>query len=349
MTNKLGITIKSRLNCGNLELKKKKNAFFIDGGGTKGPYAVGVFRYLFEKNPYLNLADVDIFGGTSVGSYLATALSIGYDKNDFITMSKTMDISNLVDSKYLFMITIWRFIRLNYLYDDKGRESIVQMIIDAKIDAMCEHLGRNVSSTDITIGDLKQLINTYPDIYKHLIVNTVDISANEQIFMTTLDSKSDNIKLFDALLASSSIPFVFRPSIFYRSPEGQYGYEQKPGYTTNTFIDGGVCTNNPLDYFLLNEKKFKQYDLWLLEFTKEPTYTNVYGFMSLLEQLIDYLITGKNDVKMDLVKKHYQINTINLCLRSGTLDICTKEQIQATIEEIYEECVSGNIYFENNE
>ncbi len=28
--------------------------FFINGGGTKGVFAIGVIKYLFEKNPHLD-------------------------------------------------------------------------------------------------------------------------------------------------------------------------------------------------------------------------------------------------------------------------------------------------------
>jgi predicted acylesterase/phospholipase RssA len=78
-----------------------KNAFFIEGGGTKGVYAIGILKYLFDNNPHFSLADVNIFGGTSVGSYLATALSLGFQKDDMIEISKIIDISKLIDSKYI--------------------------------------------------------------------------------------------------------------------------------------------------------------------------------------------------------------------------------------------------------
>jgi predicted acylesterase/phospholipase RssA len=331
-----------------------QNAFFIEGGGTKGVYAIGVLKYLFESNKYLNLNSVSIFGGTSVGSYLATALSLGCQKEDLIQVSQVINIGELIDSKYIFLITLYRFLACGYLYDDSGRQDIVWKILQCKMDAINKHLEFNdnnkITGKDITFGHLKILIQKYPNIYKHLIINTVDISKSEQIFMTTLNDKWTNIKLADALLASSAIPFVFKTTTLYYYPDSDtYGYAQTDTSTINNFIDGGVSTNNPLDYFLLNNKEYSSYNLWLLKFTNHPQYVRIDNIITLLKQLSEYLITGKNDIKMDLVEEEYKINTINLNTKAGTLEIYSAEKIQEIIETIYNQCVAGIIHFDNNQ
>lgn len=332
--------------------QNNKHIFCIEGGGTKGVYAIGVLKYLFETNQYLDIKTVEIFGGTSVGSYLSTALSLGYQKDDILQISKIIDISKLIDSKYMFMMTAYRFVTQGYLYDDLGRQDIIKKILDLKINTIKQHLGlpadKQLSGKDLTFGDLKKLILTYPDIYKHLLINVVDISRDEQIFMTTLDNKWDDIKLFDAMLSSSSIPFVFKPvSLYYYPSLDKYGYQQTAESTVDMLVDGGVSTNNPLDYFLLNDDKFLNYKLWLLKFTSHSHYTKMDGTITLLKQLADYLISGKNDVKMDLIEDEYNINTINLHSSAGTLDIYTQEEIQKIIQDIYVQCSEGKLYFTN--
>ena len=340
---------------------RKLNAFFTEGGGTRGTFAIGILEYLFEDNPYIKLADIDIFGGTSVGSYLNTALSLGFQKNDLLDFSKSIDISNLVDAKYLFMLTAARFLRQGYLYNDVGRDSMVRGILNFKFDNIIKHLqliGTEVNvivnvidnASDLTFGHLRHLIKIYPKIYKHLIINVVDISRNQQIFMTTLEEKWDAIKLYDAMMASSAIPFVFKSStLYYEAGTDTYTYQATATTTENKLIDGGVATNNPSDYFLINQDKFADYNLWLLKFTTKPNYVTVNGIMPLLYRLIDFLIGGQNvqNVTADLMHKIYNINCINLHSEAGTLTTYTQSEIQQCISDIYQKCLKGELFFGN--
>lgn len=329
-----------------------KNAFFIEGGGTRGIYGIGVLKYLQSANPYIKLDQVDIFGGTSVGSYLATALSLGYQKDDLVEITKIIDVRKLIDSKYMFMMTMYRFMTQGHLYDDTGRQDIIKKILDYKIVMIKDHLGiadqANFGGKDLTFSHLKKLIASHPITYKHLLINVVDISKNDQIFMTTLNDEFDDIKLFDAMSASSSIPFVFKPvTMYYHGNTKKYGYQQLDGSTINNLVDGGVSTNNPLDFFLLNDEKYSHYKLWLLKFTNYPQYVKIDSTIILLKQLMEYLITGKNDIKMNLVEEDYHINCINLHSTAGTLDIYTPEAAQKIIDDIYNQCVSGKLFFGN--
>lgn len=328
------------------------NGFFIGGGGTKGIYALGVLKYLFEKNPYIDLNTAKIIGGTSVGSYFAAALSLGTKKDDVIEISKKINLDNLIDNKYLFFVTACRFLSYGYLYSNDGRIEIIKTILDHKFDVIKSHLNlsndKSFQSTDLTFGQLKKLIDQYPNIYKHLVINTVDISRSTQLFMTTLDDKCDNIKIFTALMASSSIPYIFKPvTMYYDSHNDIYNNDEIVGSTINTLVDGGVCTNNPLDYFLLHDKKFKDYKLWLLKFSCTPDYVRIGNDKTLIEQLIEYLLSGKNDIKATMIEREYFISIINLHVTAGTLDIYTQKQIQNIFNEIYEECKKGILRFDD--
>ncbi|QGR54171.1 patatin-like phospholipase [Moumouvirus maliensis] len=326
-----------------------KHAFFIEGGGTKGVYAAGVLKYLFEENEFLSLKNVEVFGGTSVGSYLSTALSLGYDKEDILGITKLIDLAKLIDSKYMFVFTAYRFLSKGFLYDDTGRQDIVSKILNYKIDIIKKHLeitDENFNGIHLTFGHLKQLISNYPDIYKHLLINTVDISRKEQIFMTTLNDNWDHIKLFDAMLASSSIPFVFQQTkLYYDTINKKYIYEKLPNTTENYFVDGAVSNNNPLDYLLLHDE-LKNYNLWLLQFTNKPKYVNIDSNFTLLKQLVDHIMGAKNNINMELLHQEYQINIINLNSKAGALDIYTPEKVQNIIEDIYNQCLSGTLHFE---
>lgn len=329
--------------------KSEKNMFFIDGGGTKGVYAIGVIKYLFDENPYLDLTNVNIFGGTSVGSYIATALSFGYTSEDIVSVAEIIDLSKLIDNKYLFMVTACRFMMYGYLYNNDGRMDIITKILSYKLNNIKNHLGitdNNFKPNDLTFAHLKKLINLYPAIYKDLIVNTVDISRGQQVFPTTLNDKWNDIKIVDALMASSAIPIVFDHSTLYYYPEtDRYGYAKTNASLQSFFVDGGMATNNPMDYFLYNYDQYTDYKMWILKFDNLPPYVKIDGLFDYLNQIINYFISSKHDVKRDLLENMYQINSINLHVKNSVMKIYTHKQVTDIIDQIYQKCVDGQLHF----
>lgn len=348
----MGEKIEIFLNKRNKTLRTEsntKNAFLISGGGTRGVFAIGILKYLFEDNPHFCLQNTSIFGGTSVGSFLACALSLGFTRENTIEMSKIIDLSHLIDNKWLFMLTTYRFLSKGHLYDDSGRKKIIENILEYRIDIINNHLDfpEKITGKNLTFNHLKILINKYPNIYKHLLINAVDINRGQQIFMTTLDNKCDNIKLMDALMASSAIPFVFgTTNIYYYPSSNSYGYSQMSDGLKCHLIDGGVSTNNPTDFFLINNALFNDYNLWLINFTSKQEYLKIDGTISMGKQVLDYLISGKNDIKMQLVEEQFKINTINLHSTDGTIVLYTPQQIEKIINDIYDQCINGKILFD---
>ena len=85
----------------------------------------------------------------------------------------------------------------------------------------------------------------------------------------------------------------------------------------------------------------------MLKFTARPEYVPIDSTYSLLNQLIDYLTSGKNDIKMKIIHEDYNINIINLHSKAGTLDVYTQEQIKKIIEDIYIECLNHKLFFGN--
>jgi|SRR5579872_107996 len=329
-----------------------KHAFFIEGGGTKGVYAIGILKYLSDMNPYIKLDGIDLFGGTSIGSYIAAGLSLGCRKDDFDQIAKKIDIADLTDKGYMFAWTMYRFATYGYLYNDGGRRKVISTILNQRNAQIKKHLelpdSTKFDAMDLKIGELRKLIIKYPETYRHLIINTVDLNRNQQLFITTLEDKWDTIKLSDGLLASSALPFVFQPmQFYYDSATDTYSYIPSATSTLNQLIDGGAATNNPLDYFLIHDNHHT-YNLWLLVFSSAPTYVPLPTTYSVLTRFISFLISGKNDVKTTFIHSHYKINTINLHSNANTLDYYTPAQIQQIIEDIYNQCVSGQIHFESD-
>jgi predicted acylesterase/phospholipase RssA len=321
------------------------NAFFIEGGGTKGVHAIGVIKYMFDHPGVLDLRQVKVFGGTSVGSYLATALSLGLDSADMSQLIEVIDIGGLIESKYWMPLTLYRLTSKGYLYDDAGRRRIAESVINLKIDRICSDLKKagiddTIDSTTLTFGHLSALVKNYPNIYKDLLINAVDINRHSQVFMTSLDGKWSNISILDAMLASSAIPFVFKPTEFHYEPySGLYHPHPIDNSLPVFLVDGATSTNNPLDYFLLNPDY--DYHIWLLKFTAKKSYIRTRTNLEFFRSLIDYLIGGKNDLKAKLLSDKCAVNVINLKSTAGTLDLYTTEEIKEIVKEIYLQCCDG--------
>jgi predicted acylesterase/phospholipase RssA len=329
----------------NIECKEKiHNSFFIEGGGTKGIFALGVLKYLFSNSNIINLNEVDIFGGTSVGSYFSIALALGCQQEDLDKFIQNLTLENLVDHDYLFLKILTRFLCYGYLYDNEELIKIITSIIDLRIEEIQKDLGEKITSQELTINHLKKLIQLKPHVYKNLVINSVDLSHNKQVFFTTLNNQADNIKLLDIALASSALPFIFKPVILHFHHDMYvYPSNNKEDVEVCHLIDGALAMNNPLDYFLLNN--FTNHKLWLLRFTKEPSYVSVKGIIQTFKIITDYLIVGRDNIEMELLQKKYCINIINLQLQEGILELYNHQQIEKWINDTYEECRNGSIRF----
>jgi predicted acylesterase/phospholipase RssA len=336
------------------EQNANKRAFLIEGGGTKGIYAIGVVKYLLEgKNSYLKMSDVNVFGGTSVGSYIATALALGFDESDVDNLSENIDTTKLIDTGYWQLFSIYRLTTHGYLYNDIGRFDLINQILDRKFQKIKQDLNEinpeiNVSkSTELTFGHVRMLITTKPHIYKHLLINAVDISREVQVFFTTLDAKSDNITLANAMLASSSIPLAYKTvDMFYDSETDSYDSVSNGNSTLNSLVDGGLASNNPLDYFLFQEN-LADYAIHNLKFNPEPSYLKINSTFVLLHRIMDYLLGGVSETKTRILQEKCKLNLIDIGCRAGTFDMYTKTQVKEIIQKIYLECLQGEIEFHN--
>jgi len=328
---------------------KNKHAFVVEGGGTKGIYTIGFMKYIMQPNPHIDFDKIDIFGGTSAGSFIALCLSLGYCLEDLDAVSKIMDFSNLIDSNYHFLQIGYRFLTNGNFYDKSNLRKTVDGALKIKIGSICQDLQTEIDSTDLTFGHLKILIARYPHKYKHFVVNTVDLNRSAQIFFTSYDDRCDNIKLLDAVIASGSIPFVFQQSEFYYNEERDM-YSHTPidkGDCLNKFVDGGVSSCDPLEYFLLHEAKFQNHNLWLLKFTNKKPCHVIYNATTLFKALYYFLVYGKSELKMKLIEEKYRFSIINLECTANTLDLYTNEQIQEITEYIYNKCLQNDIIFES--
>jgi NTE family protein len=154
------------------------NDLFIGGGGYSGFNFIGALEYIHQKN----LLDLKNLYGTSIGALIGALYISGIEPKCMINIFQKINLEELV--KYDFTNI------QNGLLDDSLLDTLISFVTDKY-------------TTDITLCEFSKITNVNVHFY------TTNITINEY---TCLSNKTNpNIKLKDALKATMSIPFLFKP------------------------------------------------------------------------------------------------------------------------------------------
>ena len=186
----------------------------LDGGGTRGFYSLRIAMNL-EKTSGTPLTSMfDVFCGTSVGSIIASFFAAGYSASD----------TNAI------MLTIFNNILPSDNVGEKYRKiarSVVNLLTSGyqfKQETLQEALRPYFGDT--TMADIPNLhlcsFDTVHSVPKFFNANT------------------PTVRVIDAILASSAAPILLPP----KRISMQQG--------TDTFLDGGLISNNPSLFLLQN-------------------------------------------------------------------------------------------------
>lgn len=185
----------------------------LSGGGIRGIAHAGVLRALEENN-----IKVDMIGGTSSGSLVASLYAMGYGPYYIYELFK----------KYGKEI-----VGINKITFATGINSI---LLNKRLKISGLNTGESIEKIYDELAQSKG-IKTMADIKMPIAIPTVDIAeSNEYVFTNIIPQKSKNKKFYinsisvgKAVRASSSFPVVFEPC--------EYGKHK--------FLDGGTLDNVP--------------------------------------------------------------------------------------------------------
>ena len=186
----------------------------LAGGGIKGIAHAGVLKALEENN-----VKVDIIGGTSSGSLVASLYAMGYSPYYIYTLFKK-------HSKELVQIN-----------NGPIKSGIKNYMVSKKITLTGLKTGESMEKVFDKISNSIGIKNI-SDIKMPLVIPTVDlIDSKEYIFTNFIPMNSEykehyitDISVGKAVRASSSFTAVFSPCEF----------------KTHRFIDGGILDNMPI-------------------------------------------------------------------------------------------------------
>lgn len=187
----------------------------LSGGGMRGIAHAGVLKALEEND-----IKIDVIGGTSAGSIIATLYAMGY-------------------SPYYIYILFKRYAQeLANKNFSPAFTSINNFITNKKVQFLGFNTGEDIEKLFNDIA-LRKGIRNITDIKLPLAIPAVDIQTSKEFIFTNNVPENKNekkeyitdITVGKAIRASSSFPIAFFPCEF-----GKY-----------KFLDGGILNNVPAD------------------------------------------------------------------------------------------------------
>ena len=156
------------------------NDLFIGGGGYSGVIFIGALEYIHQKK----LLDLKNFYGCSIGSLIGCLYICGFTPKSILNKFLDLNLEEIV--KYDFN----NLPSENYIIDDD--------LLDTLIGFLWEY-----HAFDVTLSQFSNIYKVNVNIY------TTNITKNLYTNFNNIDFP--DVKLKDALRASMSIPFLFKP------------------------------------------------------------------------------------------------------------------------------------------
>ena len=223
----------------------------LSGGGIRGIAHAGALKALEENN-----INIDIIGGTSSGSLVASLYALGYSPYYIYILFK----------KYAKEIT-----KLNASTITTG---IGNFLINKKVSINGLKTGESIEKTYNKLA-LKMGVNKLSQVKMPIVIPAVDISnSKEYVFTSKLPEEEikeryiTDSSVGKAVRASSSFPFVFSPC----------------EYKNHMFLDGGAVDNTPA----LEVKKLGADKVISIDFDSDKVTTDS-NIMDIVMKIIDIM------------------------------------------------------------
>lgn len=269
----------------------------LSGGGIRGIAHAGALKALEENN-----IKIDIIGGTSSGSLVASLYALGY-------------------SPYYIYILFKRYADgLTKLNTSTIASGVGNFLINKKVNINGLKTGESIEETYNQLA-LKKGIKQICQIEMPIVIPTVDISNSREYVFSSRVPNGENSEMYitdvsigKAVRASSSFPLVFCPC----------------EHENHMFIDGGALDNTPT----LEVKKQGADKVISIKFDSD-TVTKDSNIMDIVMKTID-IMGGK--VSEESLNSSDYIITIPSdgtgLLETSKIDYCYKSGYNTVIQNI---------------
>ena len=272
----------------------------LAGGGIRGIAHAGVLKALED-----NKIKVEIIGGTSAGSLVASLYAMGYSPYYIYILFKrySKQIANI--NSGVFMSGLSNFIKHKKL-------AITGLKSGNSIEKLYNELA------------FKKGIKRVSDIKMPLVIPTVDITNSKEYVITSVIPRNEleseqyitDITLGKAVRASSSFPAVFSPCKFKE----------------HFFMDGGVLDNIPVH----EVKKLGAEKVIAVKLDSDPI-TEESNIMDIIMKTIDIMGSKISEESLEISDYVLNVSTDKTgLLDTSKLDTCYQYGYQAVIDKIDE-------------
>jgi NTE family protein len=245
------------------QLTAPKADLVLEGGGVKGIGLVGAAMVLAEHD-YVFPRVAGTSAGAIVASLIAAHQVAGRPLAGIETIMNSLDYQKFQDETFL-----------EHLTGPAGEvaELLLHMGI-AKGEYLVEWLGNVLDGLDVrTFADLRISedddpgTSLPPEQRYRLVVHTSDISRGALVRLPWdyhyYGQDPDAVRVVDAVRASMSIPFFFRP-VTVHTPTGK-----------TTWVDGGMLSNFPITVFDRTDGKPSRWPTWGVKLSARPASAQV--------------------------------------------------------------------------
>jgi NTE family protein len=264
----------------------------LEGGGVKGIGLVGAVLKLSESG-YVFPRVAGTSAGAIVAALVAAHQVAGKPLKNLEAIMASVDYNRFQDEEPLEQLTG---------VAGKITALLLHMGI-AKGDYLVEWLGNELADlgvhtfADLAIGDADDPGTGLPaDQRFRLVVHTSDISRGALVrlpwdypYYGVKDPGS--MRVVDAVRASMSIPFFFRP-VSFPTPEGKA-----------TWVDGGMLSNFPITVFDRTDGKAQRWPTWGIKLSARPAAVQVDrpagNDFELAKSCVQTLLTGWDRYHLD--------------------------------------------------
>ncbi len=272
----------------------------LEGGGVKGAALAGCLKAAEENN-----VEFVGYGGASAGSIIALLACVGFKSDELCrVMTEDVNFNEFLDDKGTllenskiilkkfqassYLGKLWIYLR-HYskianlqknlgLYDANP----LQDFLLRKIKEKCPNLKNEV---DITFSDLQA--QGFPPLK---IIASDLMLRSPQVFSSGGGNAELNGSVIDAVRASISYPFVFRPFKLGR----------------RYLVDGGLCSNLPVFLF---EAERKHDNLPVIGFklvAKHPNHQQNYDFLRFCRDMLATALESSTELQQKILEGvHY--------------------------------------------
>ena len=243
--------------------RRPKVDLVLEGGGVKGIGLVGAVLAL-DAGGYVFPRVAGTSAGAIVGSLVAAHQVAGRPLAGLEQTLRSVDYTKFVDESWLASLTA-----------PVGQ--IVELLLHmgiAKGDYLVEWLGNLLADLgvetfdDLAIGDDDDPGSSLPaDRRYRLVVHASDLSRGALVRLPwdadRYGQDPGSMRVVDAVRASMSIPFFFRP-VVVSTPTGKV-----------TWVDGGLLSNFPITVFDRDDNQPARWPTWGVKLSARPAAVQV--------------------------------------------------------------------------